>query len=224
MNTCLWCRTKAKFWRDVLEPRTFKSLGLTFWVFMLVMAAVSLAHIWWREPIGVVTVELLQPISIDQIPVKPQPKPQPKKMSVAPLPNVPGVKPFRVASVIKLNKREFDCLATNVFFESRGESLLGKIAVSQTVFNRLKTKKWGNTICDVVYSPAQFSWTLSKQKQPEGPEWIASRHAVKMYLNGLRVTRFSKVDHYHASYVNPYWISDMKPKAVIGKHIFYSSR
>lgn len=59
-----------------------------------------------------------------------------------------------------------ECLAKNVWFESRGESKLGKTLVANVVRNRTSFgRPFANTICTVVYQKSQFSWTLESSKR-----------------------------------------------------------
>ena len=44
---------------------------------------------------------------------------------------------------------ELDCLATAVWFESRGEALEGQLAVAQAVVNRAKSGRWGKGWCPI---------------------------------------------------------------------------
>ena len=44
-------------------------------------------------------------------------------------------------------KQEINCLIKNVYFEARNESNLGKNAVIDVTFNRIKHKNYPNTIC-----------------------------------------------------------------------------
>ena len=61
---------------------------------------------------------------------------------------------------------EQECLAKNIWYESRGESRLGKTLVANVVRNRTTFgKPFANTICTVVYQKSQFSWTLNKHKK-----------------------------------------------------------
>jgi len=50
------------------------------------------------------------------------------------------------------------CMAQNIYYEARGESLKGKQAVGNVVLNRVKHKKYPNTICGVVYQAKRYSW------------------------------------------------------------------
>ena len=71
------------------------------------------------------------------------------------------------ALVVKTSERlrystaEEDCLARNIYHEAGVEPTVGKYAVAQVTLNRLKDGRWGRDICSVVYSKAQFSWTLN---------------------------------------------------------------
>lgn len=126
---------------------------------------------------------------------------------------------------IKLSAEEKLCLARNVFFEAGVESYEGKIAVAQVTYNRLKTSRWGDSICDVVYSKAQFSWTLDKKKKwktPKGKLWDQSLAAVDDFKKGTRIKHLDKSLYYHASYVSPFWKDPAKKIKQIGQHIFYS--
>lgn len=116
------------------------------------------------------------------------------------------------------DKKEFDCLAENIYYESRGEPYIGKIAVAHTTFNR--AEKVGS-FCEVVHKPHQFSWTLKEQKKPHGKEWFAARHAAMMFSNGVRVKNLEEVEHYHTAKVNPIWDNSMTQVATIGGHQFY---
>src|SRR3990167_10047312 len=43
-----------------------------------------------------------------------------------------------------------DCLARTIYFEARSEPVLGQIAVAQVVINRMRDRRWPNTVCGVV--------------------------------------------------------------------------
>lgn len=120
--------------------------------------------------------------------------------------------------------QEVMCLARNIFFEAGIEDRLGKYAVGQVTINRLNHGYWGNTICDVVYSKAQFSWTKSKKLKRAkvyGENWEESYHVALSMVNGIRVRNLEKALFYHATYVNPFWKLSESKVAQIGKHIFY---
>lgn len=63
------------------------------------------------------------------------------------------------------NTDELICLAKNIYFEARAESLQGKMAVANVTKNRVESKDHPNTYCDVVHEgPVRESWKTRKIK------------------------------------------------------------
>ena len=57
------------------------------------------------------------------------------------------------------------CMAQNIYFEARAESMLGKTAVGWVTKNRVLDSRWPSTYCEVVHQgPHRESW---KTKQDE---------------------------------------------------------
>lgn len=127
---------------------------------------------------------------------------------------------------IRYSQKDFECLARNIFFEAGVEDTLGKIAVAHVTINRLQAGKWGNDICDVVYSKAQFSWTKVKKRawvKLKGRNWEESKRVARKVLDfGYRIKPLDNALFYHADYVNPNWRDNNKKVAQIGRHIFYT--
>ena len=134
---------------------------------------------------------------------------------------------YNTRKKISLDSREFDCLARNIYWESMREPLLGQIAVANVTYNRVKSGKWGNTFCEVVFSKSQFSWTLFKKIRNARPknekQWERARHSAMLFTNGVRVQNLAESQFYYADYIKkPSWSKDMNRVAKIGKHIFYA--
>lgn len=128
--------------------------------------------------------------------------------------------PLVKSEEIDITKKEKECLVRNVFHEAGGEPLAGKIAVAQVTLNRVRSERWSNTICGVVYEPNQFSWT--KQNKTANAEMLrASERAVEKFISGYHIPEIKNANHYHAVHVSPKWKNSMKQVAVIGNHIFY---
>ena len=132
----------------------------------------------------------------------------------------------RITTSLVLSKKQKYCLIKNVYHEAGIDTLLGKLAVVQVTMNRLKTGRWGSTVCEVVYSKAQFSWTLNKHKlkeQPRGRLWEESIEAVEDYLSGTRLLNLKDSLFYHAHWMEdqPKWASKKFEIAQFGQHIFY---
>ena len=77
----------------------------------------------------------------------------------------------KAAAVRDFDARSLECLALNVYYEARGESLAGQYAVAEVTMNRKSALGFPKTLCDVVYQKGAFSWTEEKLDQPGGAEW-----------------------------------------------------
>jgi spore germination cell wall hydrolase CwlJ-like protein len=125
---------------------------------------------------------------------------------------------------VAFTEKDEDCLAKNVYYEAGIESEKGKYAVAQVTVNRLKSGKWGDSICSVVYSKAQFSWTLKKKlEKPSGNAWVDSQWiAHRVLRGGDRVPQLKTAMFYHADYVSPKWRDPVAKIQQVGQHIFYT--
>jgi N-acetylmuramoyl-L-alanine amidase len=131
-------------------------------------------------------------------------------------------------------KRELElrCLAENIYFEARGESLEGQYAIAEVTMNRLASPYYPNTVCEVVHDTrwdrlrrrlvAHFSWTAFEVRQePTGPAWDQAMKVAATVYDGHAMPVVPGALFYHATYVRPYWASSKKVVAKIGNHIFY---
>jgi spore germination cell wall hydrolase CwlJ-like protein len=116
------------------------------------------------------------------------------------------------------------CLAKNIYYEAGVESEHGKKAVAQVTLNRMRTGRWGKTICQVVYAKAQFSWTMKKKlEEPKGNAWADSQWIAHRVLRGDALPKLETALFYHADYVKPSWRNPVAKIQQIGAHIFYAS-
>ena len=53
--------------------------------------------------------------------------------------------------------KEWKCLAEALYFEARGESVIGQFAVAEVIINRANSSRFPNTICGVVNQGANKS-------------------------------------------------------------------
>jgi N-acetylmuramoyl-L-alanine amidase len=127
------------------------------------------------------------------------------------------------------------CLAQNIYFEARGESLAGQFAVADVVLNRVESRHYPNTVCGVVKqaktrqgkiirNKCQFSWYCDgKSDEPTHMDaWQRSMDvAVAIYKYGIHKGLTEGSTHYHTNYVNPSWNKSMYLVGVIGDHIFF---
>ena len=119
---------------------------------------------------------------------------------------------------------DIDCLARNIYFEAANQSQIGKLAVGLVVMNRVSSKRYPNSICDVVNQRSQFSWVNDgKSDTPKNDRaWKISQKLARDILEGkAEFIDFDDVTHYHADYVSPKWSQSMNQVAQIDQHIFY---
>lgn len=120
--------------------------------------------------------------------------------------------------------RSIDCLARNVYYEARGESLAGQYAVAEVTMNRKAHPRFPNTVCEVVYQKEAFSWTsLGPLDPPVGEPWRRAQLIAEEVYYQRRPAKMPGVHHFHATYVQPDWSKDRQRVRVsrIGKHVFY---
>ena len=120
---------------------------------------------------------------------------------------------------------ELYCLAQNIYFEARSESLAGKYAVADVVLNRVASPKYPSTICSVIKARLQFSWYWdgkSDLPRTASPAWIDSVNVARSILLEEKFLGITEgATHYHANYVYPSWASKLRKVGRIGNHIFY---
>jgi hypothetical protein len=117
------------------------------------------------------------------------------------------------------------CLAKAVYFEARGETLEGQLAVAEVVLNRARSGRYPPTVCAVVTQPAQFSFIRAGKFPPVDPSsdcWKKALAIAEVATKHLATSLASNVLWYHATYVAPAWGRQKTRAAQIGTHIFYS--
>lgn len=128
---------------------------------------------------------------------------------------------------IKYKQIDVFCMAKNIYHEARGEDIKGQYAVAMVTLNRIKNKKYPNTVCEVVMDPYQFSWANNRKirwTRPKGKDWNEALHISEQVIkHGYRLKGLEQANYYHADYVNPNWKREDKMITKIGQHIFYSS-
>ena len=133
----------------------------------------------------------------------------------------------------KARAKSEKCLAEAVYFEARGEAVRGQIAVAQVVMNRVFSGFYPTTVCGVVYQnkyhhmACQFTFACDNVADVvrEPDMWDRAKKIAKAMLDGeLWLPEVAKSTHYHAYWVHPSWVSEMKKTYKFGVHTFYRPR
>jgi len=129
----------------------------------------------------------------------------------------------RLAAVETAGAEE-DCLANAVYFEARGESLEGQLAVAEVVLNRARSGRYPATWCGVVTQHAQFSFVrggVIPAANRSSEAWKRAVAIARIAQQGSNRLLAPNVLWYHANYVSPSWGRRLARSSVIGAHIFY---
>ena len=133
----------------------------------------------------------------------------------------------------KMRAKSEKCLAEAVYFEARGEAVRGQIAVAQVVLNRAFSGFYPTTVCGVVYQnkhrhfACQFTFACDNTPDVirEPDMWERARKIAKAIMDGqLWLSEVGKSTHYHAYWVRPSWVGEMKKMYKFGVHTFYRPR
>jgi len=123
----------------------------------------------------------------------------------------------------------WQCLSEAIYFEARGETLIGQFAVAEVILNRVDDDQFPATVCGVVGQGAesgrfcQFSYKCDgKPDRPkEGSAYERIGKIAWSMLQGKPRILTGQATYYHTTAVNPSWASKFVQTAKIGEHLFY---
>lgn len=132
-------------------------------------------------------------------------------------------------AVPSINQREHDCLAQTIYYEARGETQRGQVAVAEVVMNRVRSPHYPNSICAVVYqgheraTGCQFTFTCdgSLNHRPRGRAWDRAKRLATAVMLGYTRPVTQRATHYHTMAVNPVWSAGLVETTKVGSHVFY---
>lgn len=116
------------------------------------------------------------------------------------------------------------CLAGAIYFESKGESLAGQLAVGRVVIARAESPRFPSSYCGVVYQRSQFSFVRGGRMPAINTASKAWQRAKKLAVIAQNEQWESPAEgalFFHADYVAPRWRTKMARLAQIDNHIFY---
>lgn len=129
--------------------------------------------------------------------------------------------------------RELRCLTLNVYHEARGEPDKGKYAVASVTLNRVASKHYPATVCDVVFQKrwdylrkryvSAFSWTeLDAPVSTNSRSWQKATRIAEDVYHHPEAQNLKSALFYHAQHIRPSWARKKVSVAKIGRHIFYN--
>lgn len=129
---------------------------------------------------------------------------------------------------IQISEEELNCLALNVYYESRGQDIVGQAAVAWVTINRANDERFPDDICEVVWQKGQFSWTKKRKKATtpkEHNDWKVAKNVANIvtvaYNNGINTDPTNGAIMFHSTKVRPSWNKSFEKTIKIDGHIFY---
>jgi len=137
----------------------------------------------------------------------------------------------------KASEYDIECMVEAIYHEARSERFIDQIAVGNVILQRVKDKRYPNTVCDVVHqakkwkgklirNKCQFSYYCDgkKEKVKDYTSLLEVLDVASLVLEGVLLERTQGATHYHAYYVKPRWAiktKRFKNLGRVGAHIFY---
>ena len=118
---------------------------------------------------------------------------------------------------------EGNCLAIAVYFEARGETVEGQLAVARVMMNRAASGQYPSSWCATVKQPWQFSFVRNGQfpSVDANSKHGAGQGIARLAMSNAIPSVSDDVLWYHANYVAPSWGRRLTKVSQIGAHIFY---
>ena len=129
------------------------------------------------------------------------------------------------------------CISLNIYHEARSQSVIGQLAVGQTVLNRVRDRRFPSSVCEVVIQgpsyrtglkmpvrhKCQFSWWCDGKSDQikDKHAWSIATALGKELLEGHYMDLFNGITHYHALSVVPAWAAQKTFIVRIDDHLFY---
>ena len=119
-------------------------------------------------------------------------------------------------------RRELECLAAGIYFESKSEPLAGQLAVGEVIANRANSGRFATTYCGVLFQRGQFSFVRGRSWpaiKKSGRQWHNAVAIAKIVDQDLKDSAVGNALFFHAKHVSPRW--RLKRVASVGNHVFY---
>lgn len=129
----------------------------------------------------------------------------------------------------QVDQKSLQCLAQALYFEARGESRDGQVAVAEVILNRVDSRRYPATVCSVVRQGAkkrnacQFSFACDgrAEKIHNRAAYSRATDIARSMLAGKDRDLTGGATHFHTTAVSPSWSRKLKRTTKIGSHIFY---
>ena len=117
---------------------------------------------------------------------------------------------------------ELACLAGAIYFEAKGETLAGQLAVGRVIVARAKSGRFPASYCGVVYQRSQFSFIQGRGMpaiNKSGRAWTEAARIARIAHEGSWKSPVEGALFFHAARVSPNW--HLTRLGRIDNHVFY---
>jgi N-acetylmuramoyl-L-alanine amidase len=117
---------------------------------------------------------------------------------------------------------EMRCLAGAIYFEARGETLEGQLAVGRVIVNRSTSGRFPKSYCGVVFQPSQFSFVRGRSMpavRERSADWREAVAIAQIASEGSWNSPARGALFFHATRVSPKW--RLTRLARVDNHVFY---
>lgn len=137
---------------------------------------------------------------------------------------------------IEKREKEAECIRQALWYEARGETKDGMLAVASVIYNRKNSQQYPDTYCEVIHQPKQFSYVHERSNQglslsisPKSTEEEKIYEEIDSIAKNIVKDEFEPTlpkgtMWYHATYVKPRWSKVKERVAKIKGHIFYKRK
>lgn len=118
--------------------------------------------------------------------------------------------------------RDMRCLAGAIYFEARGETLEGQLAVGRVIVNRAASGRFPDSYCGVVLQRSQFSFVRGHSLpsvREHSAAWQQAVAIARIASDGSWKSPAKGALFFHAAHVSPNW--RLTKVGRIDNHIFY---
>lgn len=117
---------------------------------------------------------------------------------------------------------EMRCLAGAIYFEARGETLEGQLAVARVVVERAKSRRFPGSYCGVVFQRSQFSFVRGNRMpriKTGSKAWRRAIAIAQIAHDGSWESPVEGALFFHATRISPGWRLTRIDR--VDNHVFY---
>jgi spore germination cell wall hydrolase CwlJ-like protein len=117
---------------------------------------------------------------------------------------------------------EVSCYATALYHEVNNRTLEEKLGVYYTIHNRVKSGRWGKSVCDVIYASGQFAVQDEKHAPVDKVTFLKTELFVLDVMRGKYANPVANALYFHDDSIMPKhsWFGHQKITH-IGRMVFY---